>query len=350
MAIQEIDSNYMQIAVELAKAGVGFVSPNPPVGAVIVKNNRIIGRGAHLRYGGNHAEINAIGDTAVEDATLYVTLEPCNHYGNTPPCVERILKEKINRVVIGSVDPDPRMKGKSITALKACGLEVTVGVLKGATDELFRFYANWKKTGFPFVTIKLAVTKDGFIAGPDGESNWISGSNSRVEVHKMRAEYDAVLVGTTTIVTDDPALTVRHVPGRNPNRVVLDRLGRLDAGKKVFADNTSRIFYFSSVSRNDLPERVFQIRLKDADFNPSMIFKILSEQGQQSVLVEGGANIATAFLTMNLCNEIIIYRGQQIFGGGTGFDESILPRYGFQVLDREQSGSDTKTTYRESNV
>lgn len=340
----------MQMAVDLAKKGAGNVSPNPLVGALIVKDGRIIGEGYHARFGGNHAEVNAIGNNSVANSTMYVTLEPCNHHGKTPPCTERIIAEKIQRVVIGSVDPDPKMQGKSIEYLKAHHINVNAGILNSETDELIRFYAYWKKTGYPFVTVKLAVSRDGFIAGLDGESKWISCSESRTEVHQMRSEYDAVLVGTNTLLVDNPALTVRHVTGRNPNRIIIDRSGKAKAAMKVFEDNTDRIFYFSTIKRNDLSEKVFQLQLNENEFSLSEILKILGENEQQSILMEGGAKMAASMVEMNLCNEIILYRGLKIFGGGISFNELLIPKYGFRLFDQSLSGIDKKFTYRRSYV
>lgn len=350
MSLDSTDKNFMQIAVDLAKKGAGHVSPNPLVGALTVSDGHIIGEGYHARFGGNHAEVNAIVNNSVADSTMYVTLEPCNHHGKTLPCTERIIAEKIRRVIVGSVDPDPRMQGKSIEYLKMHDIDVSVGILNSKTEELIRFYTYWKKTGYPFCTVKLAVSEDGFIAGTDGESKWISSQESRVEVHQMRAEYDAVLVGTNTLLIDNPALTVRYVTGRNPNRVVIDRSGRAKRTMKVFADNTNRIFYFSTIRRDDLPERVCQIQLNENEFNLSGILKILGENEQQSILMEGGAEMSTSLIEMNLCNEIILYRGSKVFGGGISFNESLISKYEFQIFDQSQSGIDKKITYRRTYV
>lgn len=350
MLISSSDNDFMQIAVDLAKKGAGYVSPNPLVGALIVKDGSIIGEGFYAKFGGNHAEVNAIGDNSVADSIMYVTLEPCNHHGKTPPCTERIIAEKIQRVIVGSVDPDPRMQGKGIEYLKMHDIDVSVGILNSDTEELIRFYAYWKKTGYPFCTVKLAVSEDGFIAGTDSQSKWISSQESRTEVHQMRAEYDAVLVGTNTLLIDNPALTVRHVTGRNPNRVVIDRSGKTKRTMQAFADNTNRIFYFSMLKRNDLPKRVSQIQLNENEFNLSGILKILGENEQQSILMEGGAKMATALFEMNLCSEIILYYAQKELGGGISFNESLISKYGFQIFDQSQSGIDKKTIYRRTYV
>jgi diaminohydroxyphosphoribosylaminopyrimidine deaminase/5-amino-6-(5-phosphoribosylamino)uracil reductase len=350
IASSDRDERFMRQALELALKGVGKVSPNPLVGALIVKKDRIIGRGYHARFGGNHAEVNAIGKNDVADSTLYVTLEPCNHHGKTPPCTEKIIASGIKRVVIGTVDPNPRMQGKSIAFLKSKGLQVDAGILKEEAQELIRFYTRWINRRVPYLTIKLAVTRDGFIADSEGNSKWISGFESRRDVHRLRSEYDAVIVGTKTILIDNPRLTVRHVSGRNPNRVILDRQGILSPDLKVFSPNTRRIFYFSSVHRKDLPDHVSQVTLNHHEFNLSRIMKILGERDQQSLLVEGGATIAMSLLKSDLCSEIILYRSGATFGDGVKFPETSLPEYGFKVMSHSTCSQDEKITYRKQDV
>ncbi|MFQ6616215.1 MAG: bifunctional diaminohydroxyphosphoribosylaminopyrimidine deaminase/5-amino-6-(5-phosphoribosylamino)uracil reductase RibD [Fidelibacterota bacterium] len=344
------DIGFMKRAIELARKGAGRVSPNPMVGAVVVRDGDSIGEGYHAEYGATHAEVNAMGNGEVKGATLYVTLEPCNHYGHTPPCTEKIVSEKIRRVVVGSIDPNPRMQGISLDRLKGSGIDVDVGVLQNETDGLIRFYSHWIQTGRPYVTVKLALSGDGFIARPEGTPEWISCVESRTDVHRMRAEYDAVLVGTNTVRVDNPALTVREVSGRNPNRVVIDRQGRIDRSARVFAGSAEKVFYFSTVRRNDLHSAVHQTRLDPEQFNLSTILTILGGNNQLSVLVEGGASIAESFIRENLCNEVVIYRSLTHLGSGIGFDESTVRVYGFRVIDQTRSGVDRKITYRREHV
>ena len=331
----------MKLAIDLARKGAGKVSPNPMVGAVLVRNQEIIGTGFHQKFGGAHAEVNAIGDCDASGATLYVTLEPCNHFWKTPPCTNLILEKKIRRVVFGSIDPNPKMSGKSVEKLRAKGVQVDFGVCKELTDNLNRFYNVWAETKSPFVTVKLALSKDGFYAKTDGFSQWISGSKSRKDVHKMRAEFDAVMVGTNTIIADNPELTVRHVEGRNPNRIVLDRAGKIPPTQRIFDDNGARVFYFTTKSITDFPEHVEIVWLENRDFRLKNILGILGEMGQISVLVEGGGNLAKSFISENLWHEFLIYCSPKLLKNGLFFDFNLLEK---QAIHRTKtrSGDDVK--------
>lgn len=346
------DEKFMELAINLARQGSGKVSPNPIVGAVVVKDGNITGQGYHEQYGEAHAEVIAIENSRdqVCGSTLYVTLEPCNHYGNTPPCSQRIVAEKIKSVVIGSIDPDPRMRGKSVICLQNKGIDVETGILKNQTDELIRFYACWKKTKRPYVAVKLAVTHDRFIAQSDGTSKWISCRASREEVHQMRGDFDAVLVGTNTILKDDPALTVRLIPGRNPNRVIIDRLGKVSPNARVMENNTNKIFYFSTVKRNDLSNWVNQIQLDKSEFSLETILSILGEQNQISLLVEGGEQLASSFISHSLCNEVVIYRSPLTFGRGISFKNSLINTSQYEIFYISQSDIDEKIIYRRKHV
>ena len=218
------DKSYMKRALYLARHGMGKTSPNPMVGAAIVKSDRVIGEGYYRRFGGKHAEVNAI-ENAEEDiggATMYVTLEPCCHYGQTPPCTDAIITSKIGKVVIGMLDPDKRVSGRSVEILREHGIECTVGVLEDECRSLNEAYIKHRSTGLPFVTVKFAQTLDGRIASSTGHSRWISSPASRKLGHRLRTRHDAVLVGIGTVVKDNPQLTVRLVRGRNPSRIVLD--------------------------------------------------------------------------------------------------------------------------------
>ncbi|MEE9400354.1 MAG: bifunctional diaminohydroxyphosphoribosylaminopyrimidine deaminase/5-amino-6-(5-phosphoribosylamino)uracil reductase RibD, partial [Dehalococcoidales bacterium] len=219
-----LDEDYMKQALKLAAGGLGQTSPNPMVGAVIVKDNRIIGSGYHRRYGGEHAEINALQDAGepLDGSTLYVTLEPCCHHGKTPPCVDEIIRHRIGRVVIGAVDPNPRVNGRSIELLKRNGIETRVGVLEAECRNLNEAHFKYMSTGIPLVTLKFAQTLDGRIATLTGDSRWISSEKFRRLAHKLRAASDAIMVGIDTVLADDPQLTVRLVKGRNPTRIILD--------------------------------------------------------------------------------------------------------------------------------
>ncbi|MFZ3156397.1 MAG: bifunctional diaminohydroxyphosphoribosylaminopyrimidine deaminase/5-amino-6-(5-phosphoribosylamino)uracil reductase RibD, partial [Smithella sp.] len=218
------DEYYMKLAIALARKGRFYVGPNPMVGAVIVKKGMIIGRGYHQRFGGNHAEINAIHNAGedIAGSTLYVTLEPCCHEGKTPPCTDSIIKHKIARVVIGAIDSNPLVSCQGINYLQSCGIEVKTGVLENECRKLNEKFFHYIETGLPFITVKYAQTLDGRIATATGESQWISSTASLKFAHQLRAEHDAILVGRKTVDKDNPELTVRLVKGRNPLRVIVD--------------------------------------------------------------------------------------------------------------------------------
>lgn len=225
--ILSTDERYMRRALELAARGAGFTAPNPLVGAVLVKDGRIIGEGWHQRYGGLHAERNAFLDCDArgEDAagaTLYVTLEPCCHYGKTPPCTEAILARGVRRVVVGITDPNPLVAGKGLAILREAGIAVTQGVLEDDCREMNRIFLRYITTGLPYVTLKYAMTLDGKIASVDGSARWITGEAARADVHRLRHRYSAIMVGAGTVLRDDPLLTCRMEGGRNPLRIVCD--------------------------------------------------------------------------------------------------------------------------------
>ena len=225
--MSSIDEKYINLCLELAKNAFPYTSPNPLVGSVIVKDGEIIGQGFHKKYGSHHAEVEALNSVKnkelLDKATLYVNLEPCSHYGQTPPCAKTIIETKIKKVVIGAGDPNPEVSGKGVEILRNAGIEVVIGVTPQKCIELNkRFYAA-QKLKRPYVILKWAETKDGFIAREDYSSKWISSEESRKLVHKWRSEEQAILVGTNAVIHDNPSLTVRAVKGANPIRVVIDR-------------------------------------------------------------------------------------------------------------------------------
>lgn len=223
-----MNKKYMQLAVELAKKGRGHVNPNPLVGAVIVKDGAIIGQGCHEQYGELHAERNALKNCRIspEGAKMYVTLEPCCHYGKTPPCTEAIIESGISKVVIGTLDPNPLMAGKSVDILKKHGISVEVGVLEQECRELIRVFRKYITTGRPYVLMKYAMTMDGKIATRTGASRWITGETARAHVQETRNEFPAIMVGVNTVLKDDPLLTCRMENGRNPVRIIWKYLGK----------------------------------------------------------------------------------------------------------------------------
>jgi diaminohydroxyphosphoribosylaminopyrimidine deaminase/5-amino-6-(5-phosphoribosylamino)uracil reductase len=324
------DESYIQLTIEIAKKGEGSVSPNPLVGCVITKNNRIIGAGYHEKYGEAHAEINAINSSAesLEGSTLYVNLEPCSHHGKTPPCVERIIKEKIKRVVIGTLDINPLVSGNGVKALKKAGIEVKVGVLEKECIELNKFFFKFITNKIPYVTLKAAQTLDGMIADKNNYSEWISSSESRKYVHLLRARYDAVLIGFETARKDNPKLTVRMTEGRNPYRVVLDSSLKLKSDLNLFKINSDNktivIASEKSKSKSNKITRLEKLGVRvlfvREDDNRRLVLKsVLKELAKLqiiSLLVEGGSKIYSAFIKKNLFDDIYLFVSPKILGNG----------------------------------
>ena len=322
------DEYYMKLAIALAQKGRGYVSPNPMVGAVIVKNGRIIGRGYHQRFGGNHAEINAIINTGedIAGSTLYVTLEPCCHEGKTPPCIDSITKNKIARVVIGTIDSNPLVSCQGINYLQSCGIEVKTGVLENECRNLNEIFFHYMETGLPFVTIKYAQTLDGRIATAAGESRWISSEASLKFTHQLRAAHDAILVGAGTVIKDNPELTVRLVRGLNPLRVIVDSELKISQQAKIFHNISSAPTLIATIKTATDPQ--FQNAAdsgaeiitidndKKGNVDLKKLFKILAERKISSILIEGGAQIITSVLKNNLANRLITIIAPKILGSG----------------------------------
>jgi len=322
------DEMFMKRAIALARRGERFVSPNPMVGAVIVKEGRVIGEGYHRKYGGCHAEVDAIHRAAepVEGATFYVSLEPCCHQGKTPPCVDTLLDQKPRRVVVGIPDPNPLVGGKGIKKLKKNGIDVTVGVLVEECRALNERFFKFMQTGTPFVTLKFAQTLDGRIATATGDARWISCAASLSFAHHLRSAHDAVLVGAGTVAADDPELTVRSVRGRNPLRVVLDSRLRLPVQAKVFQNQRQAK---TLVAATFVRERAKEVQLENmgVEILPvegndlgrvdlKDLFRRLGSRNISSVLVEGGSGIITTMLRERLADRILIILAPKILGKG----------------------------------
>ena len=317
----------MRRALELARRGLGKTSPNPMVGAVVVKGNRIIGEGYYRHFGGKHAEVNAF-DNAGEDvggATMYVTLEPCCHYGQTPPCVDVITRRKISRVFIGMLDPDKRVSGRSVEALRQQSIECRVGILEDECRSLNDSYIKHRGTGLPFITVKFAQTLDGRIASATGHSRWISSPPSHKLAHRLRARHDAVLVGIGTVIRDNPQLTVRLVKGRNPRRIVLDSRLRIPSDATVLTEQEKAETIIAATgapkSRVALLEKMgVEVLTVPGDekgiVDLRQLLKILGERDISSVLVEGGAEIITSFLRLNLADRLVVFTAPRIMGRG----------------------------------
>jgi diaminohydroxyphosphoribosylaminopyrimidine deaminase / 5-amino-6-(5-phosphoribosylamino)uracil reductase len=322
------DEYYMKLAIELARKGRGNVSPNPLVGAVLVKNGRIIGQGYHQRFGGNHAEINALKNAAEDAAgsTLYVTLEPCCHEGKTPPCIDSIIKHKIARVVIGTIDSNPLVSCQGINYLQNCGIDFKTGILENDCRKLNEIFFHFMETGLPFITIKYAQTLDGRIATATGESQWISSEASLRFTHQLRAEHDAILVGAGTVLKDDPELTVRLVRGRNPLRVIVDSELKISRQAKIFQNISSTPTVIATIKTAADPQfqrlagsgiEIITIKAdKKGNVDLKKLFKILAGRKISSILIEGGARIITSTLKNNLANRLVAIIAPKIIGRG----------------------------------
>lgn len=300
---------FMQRCIDLAEKGLGNVAPNPMVGAVLVHNNRIIGEGWHEKYGEAHAEVNCINSVAEKDkyliseSIIYVSLEPCAHYGKTPPCANLIVASNIKKVIIGCRDPFDAVNGKGIAILENAGIEVVVGVLESACKTLIRRFTTFHVKKRPYIVLKWAQSNDGFIANVN-ERTAISNALSNRLVHQWRSEEHAILVGTNTAVIDNPALNTRLYPGKSPLRIVIDRANKLSLNSRLLSDNLSTIILNDTINSTDGVKQFIAIgeSLNEADFLSRSIKK-LYEQGITGILVEGGSKTLQSFINAGLWDE-----------------------------------------------
>lgn len=321
-----IDPIFMERALQLAKNGLGVTAPNPMVGAVIVQENRIIGEGYTSAYGGPHAEVNAINSVTdkslLSKSTLYVTLEPCSHYGKTPPCADLIVKHKIPNVVIGVVDPHDKVMGKGVARLKESGCNVTVGILEDACREHHKRFMTFHQKQRPYIILKWAETKDGFMAPLASKRNgktepyWISNHYSRQLVHKWRSEEQAILVGTNTVTKDNPKLNVREWFGKSPIRVILDRNLRIQGEYHIF-DQKVKTIIFTQIEDTAQWKKGVDYEVVDFSVNlPEQICQVLYKHNITSVLIEGGSQTLTSFISADLWDETRIFNGPNTFEKG----------------------------------
>ena len=360
MELFKIDKLYIKRCFKLAKKGLGKVSPNPLVGSVLVKNGKVIGEGYHKKFGDAHAEVNAIKNSKVDVAgsTLYCNLEPCCHKNKqTPPCVPLIIKKKIKRVVISNLDPNKAVNGKGVRQLREAGVKVTTGILKEEGRELNKFYCKFVKEKLPYITLKVAQSLDGKITLSKKEQTWLTGKKSVEYVHKLRNEYDAVLVGAGTIKIDNPLLTVRKAKGRNPIRVIIDGKLIISLNSKVVkcTDPLKTIIITSKTASERKIKRlsskgikIFKLKASSNDrISLNSLLKVLAKQKITSVMVEGGSEIFTQFLEKNLFDEIIILQTSKILGRGIGaFNLKKMQR--IQLSKAENMGEDIKLVYRKN--
>jgi len=323
--ISERDEYWMKRALKLAEKGRGFTSPNPVVGACLVKKGHLISEGFHALFGGPHAEVEVIRKAGkrAHGATLYVTLEPCSTYGKTPPCTETIQDAKIARTVVAAVDPNPKHCGKGVSILKKHGIRVTMGILKKEAETQNESFSKWVQTGIPFVVLKMAQSLDGKIASRTGESRWISGPQARLWVHQLRASCDAVLVGKNTVLKDDPRLTVRNgKPVKEPWRVVLDEKGSSPLRSRIFRAQGPIILacsekFFSYVSKkfHNVKTTILPLKANAGKLNLKQLLQNLGSLGVTSLLVEGGGEVAGSFLESGLVDKIYWILAPKIIGG-----------------------------------
>tara|TARA_Y100000385_G_scaffold139736_1_gene145165 strand:+ start:2711 stop:3751 length:1041 start_codon:yes stop_codon:yes gene_type:complete len=311
----------MNRCLDLAFLGNGYVAPNPMVGCVIVLDDKIIGEGYHAKYGTDHAEVMAIKSvkdpSLLKDATLYVSLEPCNHFGKTPPCVDRIIKAEIKKVVIGCEDIHSKVSGRGVSALRDAGIEVIENVLQEQCEALNKRFFTFHKRKRPYVVLKWAQTKDGFLdrtrdASSKPKINWISAPETKSLVHKWRAEEDAILVGRNTVLYDNPSLTVREWTGQNPVRIVIDSHLQTDIKGNVFSDGAKTLIL--NLEKNSSVDNVEYIKIEET--STRCILNELYKRGIQSVLVEGGSRTLQYFIVDNAWDEARVIVGNQYFEDG----------------------------------
>lgn len=320
-----LNEYFMKKAIELAKKGVGKVNPNPLVGAIIVKEGEIIGEGYHEKYGEAHAEVNAFKSLKEDpsEATLYVTLEPCSHYGKTPPCVDMIIENKINKVIIGMIDPNPLVAGNGINKLIAAGIEVKSGILEDECKKLNEIFIKYIITKKPYVVLKAAMSLDGKIATKTGESKWISCEESRLQVHELRNKLSGIMVGINTVITDNPELTCRTQNGNDPVRIIVDSSLRIPLDSKVLKNKDGKTM-IATTKKADLKKmqalledniKVLIIKEKNGrvDLNDLMIK--LGKLNIDSILLEGGATLNYCSLEEKIVDKVMMYIAPKIIGG-----------------------------------
>lgn len=357
------DNLYMQRAIELAKNGIGFVNPNPLVGAVIVKDNTIIGEGYHAKYGDLHAERNAFKNCSKDctGATIYVTLEPCCHHGKQPPCVEAIVEHRISKVVIGSRDPNPLVSGKGVEYLRNHGIEVIIDYMRSECDKLNDIFFHYITMGRPYVILKSAMTLDGKIASYSGKSKWISCKQSREHTHQTRKRVSAIMVGIGTVLADNPILNCRVENPSNPIRIVCDSNLRIPLDCNLVTTTKDILTYVATISNDvekiskleSLGVKVIKTSPKNNKVDLSQLMKILGDLKIDSVLIEGGAELNFSALESDIVDCVQVYLAPMILGGvsaknsvgGLGFENPNLAKK-FKLVKNETIGDDLFLEYR----
>jgi diaminohydroxyphosphoribosylaminopyrimidine deaminase/5-amino-6-(5-phosphoribosylamino)uracil reductase len=324
---RQADERFMRIALRAALRGAGFVSPNPLVGAVAVKGEKVLGKAYHRKYGEAHAEIallEKLPPAAARGSTIYVNLEPCCHVGKTPPCTDALIKARVARVVVGHEDPNPLVGGRGIAQLRAAGIEVVVGILEREARRLNAPFLTYITRGRPWIVLKVAQSLDGRIALADGRSRWITCEDSRIEVHRLRSRLDAVVVGSQTVIEDNPELTVRHVEGRSPLRIIVDSELRISPSARVFQQaERERTWVLSTERVEDEKRRRIEMEGAkvitcpagaDGKVDLGEAVKLLAARGVTSLFVEGGGTLLAAFVRARLYDKFIIALAPKLIG------------------------------------
>ena len=355
-----MNETYMKEAIRLAKNGTGRVNPNPLVGAVIVKNGSIIARGFHEKFASAHAEVNAINSTkeCLEGTTMYVTLEPCSHFGKTPPCVDLIIEHRISEVIVGILDPNPLVAGEGIKNLRAHGIKVTVNVLEEEIREMNRYFLKYITTKTPFVVMKTAMTFDGKIATKTGDSKWVSCESSRELVHQLRHEMMGIMVGIGTVLSDNPSLTTRlkNHKGLNPRPIIIDSTGRFPLDAKMINEHQpGHIILVTTKSLNSEKEAAFirsgikiiKTPLYSGRVNLNILMIELGKLGMDSILLEGGQTLNASAIEQGIVDEVISFIAPKIVGGKTGYTPVggigvtyMKDAYKLEFLDVQRIGQD----------
>ena len=357
MDTQNTDRMYMARCLELALNGQGNVAPNPMVGAVVVHNNVIIGEGYHIKHGDSHAEVNAINSvkdkSLLSKSTLYLSLEPCSHFGKTPPCTDTILAMQIPRIVIAAMDMNPKVSGRGIEILRKAGCEVVVGVLEDKAIDLNRRFFTYHTKKRPYVILKWAQTIDGFIDAVRNSNDpiapiWITNELSRSIVHRWRSEEQAILIGTKTVEKDNPKLNVRDWSGRTPTRVIIDRKLRLPIEANVFDGSIPTLLFIGNNAAASVRKTQFaaipNLEIITIDFAKGMEMQLLKElydRNIYSVMIEGGAVIINSFVQKNLWDEARVFVGNQFF-----YDGVKAPSFARELYSYDELGSSKLFTYR----
>ncbi|MFA6320864.1 MAG: bifunctional diaminohydroxyphosphoribosylaminopyrimidine deaminase/5-amino-6-(5-phosphoribosylamino)uracil reductase RibD [Candidatus Omnitrophota bacterium] len=310
------DEKFMRLALSLARRAEGLTNPNPAVGAVIVKNGKVVGKGYHKRCGLPHAEVNAIKDAGAKakDATLYVTLEPCDHFGRTPPCTEAVIAAGIKKVIVAMKDPNPITNGKGLKKLKQHGVAVVSGILENEAASINKPFVKFITTGMPYVTVKMAESLDGKIATRSGDSKWITGDDSRRYVHGLRAKSDAVMVGVNTVIKDDPALISRVSKGKQPVRIIVDSALKTPRNARVFSFSGVSPVYIATTKKTKT-HNIITAKSDHGKVDLKDLLKKLGRMGLIHVMVEGGGELAAGLVEKKLVDKFLFFIAPKIIGG-----------------------------------